>query len=191
MNQIAEIKASTLSKTSLLLVYALSFGTAIGTIILMQSRFDIYASDIYDGLSGALIYFGYAILMAVVVTVLHEGMHGLFFKLMGGGKVVFGVKKIKWMGIAFYASSPNTMYSRAQFTAIGLAPQILTAVVFILAFTINVPSAVALGMMLFASMNFGGGCMDIYSVFKIWQLPKGSMIEDIQDGFRVYEGICH
>ncbi|MGJ8730804.1 DUF3267 domain-containing protein [Listeria aquatica] len=54
-----------------------------------------------------------------LLLLIHEGIHGLFFKLFSetGSKVIFGYKN----GL-LYASSPNSFYSRNQFIWISIAP---------------------------------------------------------------------
>jgi hypothetical protein len=183
---ITEVKASTLKPYALAIVYAMSFVSIIGVIVLMQSYTEVYSSDMFDGGLSTLWYILFALGMALAVTIVHEGLHGLAFKVMGGDKVVFGVKKIKWLGVCFYASAPKSRFTKSQFMAIGLAPQILTVGLILLPLFVNMPAIISLMVMFMASMNLGGGCMDIYSCFIIARQPKFSLIEDTQDGFRVY-----
>lgn len=65
-----------------------------------------------------LMYLVIAILSMAGLIIVHELIHGIFFKLFNKeGKVKFGFKN----GLA-YATSPNSFYSRWQFLLILLAP---------------------------------------------------------------------
>lgn len=72
-----------------------------------------------------LMYLVIAILSMAGLIIVHELIHGIFFKLFNKeGKVKFGFKN----GLA-YATSPNSFYSRWQFLLILLAPFVLITLV--------------------------------------------------------------
>jgi hypothetical protein len=129
-------------------------------------------------------YWNYLLLVTVsslVLTVIHEGLHALFFKIFGG-TVSFGAKWTK-LGPAFYATSPKG-FAISQYRVIGLAPQILTIVS--IALWLIVPSTtLSLAFIVMAIMNFGGGCFDIYSVLWLRKFPKEYLVQDTKDGLRV------
>ena len=72
-----------------------------------------------------LMYLVIAILSMAGLIIVHELIHGIFFKLFNKeGKVKFGFKN----GLA-YATSPNSFYSSGQFLLILLAPFVLITLV--------------------------------------------------------------
>jgi hypothetical protein len=120
----------------------------------------------------------------VVATIpLHEGMHGLFFRLYGG-KVKFGAKLRTTFGPVFWATSEK-MFPRRQFQTISLAPQILTVVLGALVALGSFPAIVQMGLIIVAVGNLFGGAFDIYLAILLRGYPSSVMVRDIQDGLEV------
>lgn len=117
-----------------------------------------------------------------IVIIAHEGLHGLFFKAFGG-RVQFGVKKTK-MGPVAYTKSPDP-YSKYQFLAAALAPQILTIAALIALPLVSSPT-IAFALMISAIGNLSGGCMDIFMVVWLKKFPKDIIIKDAGDGIGVF-----
>lgn len=122
----------------------------------------------------------------VVVTVLHEGLHGLLFWIFGG-RVHFGAKLWSLMGPVFYASSPGSLIPRAKYQMIALAPQLLTVLLFLMLALAPLSNIVAYALILAAALNVGGGCLDIYATILLRKYPRSVLIEDTRDGFKAYE----
>jgi hypothetical protein len=119
----------------------------------------------------------------VVATIpLHEGMHGLFFKLYGG-KVKFGAKLKTPFGPVFWATSEK-MFPRRQFQMISLAPQILTVVLWAVLAS-GVSPIVQMGLIIVAVGNLLGGAFDIYLAVLLRRYPSSVMVRDVQDGLEV------
>ncbi len=120
----------------------------------------------------------------VVATIpLHEGMHGLFFRLYGG-KVKFGAKLRTPFGPVFWATS-DKMFPRRQFQTIGLAPQILTVVLGVLISFGNFPPMVQMGLIIVAVGNLLGGAFDIYLAVLLKGYSSSVMVRDMRDGLEV------
>lgn len=123
-----------------------------------------------------------AIIVACVsVTLIHEGLHGLFFKIFGGD-VKFGIAKSS-LGPAPYATS-LTYLPRFRFQIVGLAPQLLTIACLISLLT-SPPPMVAVGLIIVAAGNLGGGCFDLYTVKWLNRFPREYRVLDIKDGVKV------
>lgn len=117
----------------------------------------------------------------VGVAVVHEGLHGLFFRIFGG-HVKFGIKWTK-LGLAPYATSPDS-FSRWRFQVVALAPQLLTFLLLgVLLF--DPPPMVAVGLIVAAAGNLGGGCFDLYTAGWLNKFPREYKVQDIKDGVRV------
>lgn len=56
----------------------------------------------------------------IFITIIHELVHGLFFKYFSKGKVKYGFK-----GFYAYASCPDNYFKKKEFLVIGLAPFII------------------------------------------------------------------
>lgn len=126
------------------------------------------------------------IAIVIAIVVLHEIMHGLFFWLYSK-RVQFGVK---WsvLGANPYATSKGSRFSKRQFQMIGIAPQLLTLALFILAvatFQLNIN--VSIFALMGAATNLAGGCVDIYSVYQVGRCPNVILVEDTGDGFKIWQ----
>lgn len=64
--------------------------------------------------------FFYSLLLSVLLLVIHEGIHGIFFKqFCPQNPVKFGMN---WKSLMAYATSPGSLYSRKQMVIISLSP---------------------------------------------------------------------
>lgn len=117
-------------------------------------------------------------LLFAVFTV-HEGIHGLFFKIFSlGSKVKFGYKS----GM-LYATAPGEVYTRKQYTIIILMPFIIiTAVLLLLMFTFPHASY----KYLFA-IHTGGCAGDFYYVYLMLKYKNLKYAEDTDVGMTLYE----
>ena len=121
------------------------------------------------------------IVACAVVTIVHEGLHGLFFKIFGGD-VKFGVAKSS-LGPTPYATS-LTYLPRSRFQLVALAPQLLTIACLIGLLT-SPPPMVAVGLIIVAAGNLGGGCFDLYTAKWLNRFPREYKVLDIKDGVKV------
>lgn len=129
---------------------------------------------------------GIFIAVLVAVTVLHEGLHGLFFWLFSG-RVRFGAKLWSSMGPVFWASSPGRPIPRIKFQIIALAPQLLTILLLLVLALAPLSNTLTYALVLAAALNLGGGCLDIYVAILLRKWPGSVLVEDVKDGFKVYE----
>lgn len=120
-------------------------------------------------------------LLLFVLVILHELIHGLFFKIFNpAGKVKFGFKN----GMA-YATSPFSFYTKGKFAAISLAPFILI--------TIGLWSAYHYGLIrpfsfiTLASLHSSACVGDFYWIYLLFRAPKNSLVEDTEVGINFYE----
>lgn len=119
------------------------------------------------------------IVIFFLIIVLHEAIHGIFFKIFAPGKPVkFGFKS----GMA-YASSPGTVFSRLQFTIIILAPFIVITTMLI----------VAMFMLPHGSYKYyliihTGACIgDFYYIYLVIKHPHLKYCVDTDVGMSMYE----
>lgn len=115
-----------------------------------------------------------------LLIILHEVIHGIFFKLFNPeAKVKYGFKN----GMA-YATSPNSFYTKGKFVWICLAPFIIITFIlfFLLYFGIITPTSFAL----IASLHAAACVGDFYWVYLIIRLEKGAYVEDTEVGISFY-----
>lgn len=120
------------------------------------------------------------LLAFILLIIIHEGIHGLFFKVFNPtGKVKFGFKN----GMA-YATSPNSYYSKVAFAWIILAPFTLIssglAVLIMLGFLNPV-------VYILLAATHGSCCVgDFYFIWLLIKSPKNCLIEDTELGINFY-----
>lgn len=129
-----------------------------------------------ESFMGVILFF----LSYFLLIVIHELVHGLFFKVFKrDGKVKFGFKN----GFA-YATSPHSFYSKGKFIWICLAPFTLITLILISAASLEFISVNIFIMM--ASLH-GAACVgDFYWVFLLFRHPKNILVEDTEQGMTVY-----
>ncbi|MGX2945098.1 DUF3267 domain-containing protein [Enterococcus alishanensis] len=151
----------------------------IGTLFLILTSFISQRQSLSSEISFPMLLF--ALVLLFLCLVLHEAIHGLFFKMFQPqGKVNFGFKN----GMA-YATSPGSFYSRKQFFIIAISPFIIVSLLLVVAFALNMLS---LFVFLFLATIHGSGCIgDFYYIVLILKAPKGSLIEDTPIGISFYK----
>lgn len=128
-----------------------------------------------DGVFSVLICF-------FLILVIHELIHGLFFKVLGpaGTRVKFGFKN----GMA-YATSLGSFYQRLPFLIIGLAPFVLISLALtILALLHWIHPALYI---LVASLHAAGCVGDFYIAWAILCQESDILIEDTEVGMNFYQ----
>ncbi|WP_192988286.1 DUF3267 domain-containing protein [Carnobacterium mobile] len=114
------------------------------------------------------------------IIVVHELIHGLFFKLFNTeGKVKFGFKN----GLA-YATSPNSFYSKRNFLIILMAPFItITLLLFLMYLFCLIPPYAFIWL---ASIHASTCVGDFYFSYLVIKAPKNSYVEDTEQGINIY-----
>lgn len=143
------------------------FRQDIGSVLVGMERF---------GVIGAILMI-IAIMFAVITV--HEGIHGIFFKVFApGGHVRFGYKA----GM-FYATAPGGIFTRRQFTVIILMPfVVITAVLILLMFT--VPHGIYKYLL---ALHTGACAGDFYYVYLLYKYRHLEYVEDTDVGMTLYE----
>ncbi|BCA86126.1 transcriptional regulator [Enterococcus saigonensis] len=144
-----------------------------GVLLLPPFNQNIFQSSPFPVELGAIV------ISFLAIIVIHEGIHGIFFKIFNlKGKVKFGFKN----GMA-YATSPGTMYAKWEFFIISCAPfVILTAVLLII--MDNWPYT-WLRLLIAAH---GGACAgDFYWCYLLITTPKNLLVEDTEVGLTFHK----
>ena len=122
------------------------------------------------------------IIILFLVVVVHEGIHGLFFKLFNPkGRVEFGLK-----GGFAYAVSEGSIYTKGQMNIIGMAPFVIISILFTLAYVFGFMSSVTYVM--YAGLH-GAMCIgDLWYLYLLTVKHRGTVyVEDTKQGITIYE----
>lgn len=157
----------------MMMVMGLPFGIDAPTFI---------SSAIIDG----FIRIGLWLVVCVFATILHEGLHGLFFWRFTG-KVKFGFKLWSETGPIAYATSLNSILSKHRMMMVTIAPQILTIVLLMLIGLVGLPNLLRYGLLNMAAFNLGGGCFDLYFIFLVLKEKGKIFVEDTMTGVVLYK----
>ncbi|MBC1482203.1 DUF3267 domain-containing protein [Listeria sp. FSL L7-1509] len=130
---------------------------------------------ISNGFEGIIwLFLGY-----FVSLIIHEAVHGIFFKaFQPSGKVKFGFKK----GMA-YATSPGSFYTKPQFFIISIAPFVVLTGLFLLLRFLGVNEAV---VYLIFALHTSGCVGDFYYCILLLNKPAGIVVEDTEKGINFY-----
>ncbi|MBC1700382.1 DUF3267 domain-containing protein [Listeria welshimeri] len=131
--------------------------------------------EIANGFEGVIwLCLGY-----LLSLVIHEGVHGIFFKAFHPeGKVKFGFKN----GMA-YATSPGSFYTKSQFFIISIAPFIVLTGLFIFLRFLGVNETV---IYLIFALHTSGCVGDFYYCILLLNRPTGILVEDTEKGINFY-----
>lgn len=132
-----------------------------------------------SGITGLILI----VLSFFLLIVIHELIHGLFFKLFSPeGNVKFGFKN----GMA-YATSPHSFYSRGKFAWIAVAPFVLITLLLYVFLYIGLISS---GTFVWVSALHASACVgDFYWLYLIKKQAANVLVEDTEVGISFYERI--
>jgi putative zincin peptidase len=126
-------------------------------------------------------YFASAVVLMIVVVLIHEFIHGVFFWLFTGDQPKFGIGP----GYA-YASAPKWYIPRGRYVVIGLSPLVLISLIGIV--LIALVNDIALIPILFSmTINAAGAAGDMWMIYRILREPREILVNDMGDGFSVYK----
>jgi hypothetical protein len=129
---------------------------------------------------GVLLWLVISIAGYCLMLPLHELLHGAAF-LLWGGRPYFGAK----LPYALYCGAKNQLFRRNQYLVVGLAPLVVITLAGILVTLISPVTAVY--TLAITVGNISGAAGDIWSVGRLLRLPKPTLVEDTETGYRVWE----
>lgn len=122
-----------------------------------------------------------AIVALVLVMLVHELVHGVFFWRFAGQRPTFGIK-----GLFPYAAAPSGVYfPRNQFLVVGIAPLVLLTLVGLLLMVIA-PVVVVPILLLFVAFNVAGAAGDLVMVVWLLSYSPDTLMQDSDTGVIVY-----
>jgi hypothetical protein len=115
-----------------------------------------------------------------VMVVLHEAIHGLFFRLLTGGKAKFAFK-----GAYAYAAAPDWYLHKGPYLVVSLAPLVLITVLGVI-LLVFVPDSWLVPLMLLVAMNASGAVGDLYVFFLLVRKPEDVLVRDFGEQMEIY-----
>lgn len=137
---------------------------------------------IYDPDQSIVMSFFITILIFMAFIIIHEAIHGIFFKLFAPNrKVKFG---IIWQKGMAYATSPGSKFTKWQMIIIVIMPFVINSLLLtaIYAFTRQTISQYVLVATPHAVACIG----DFFYILIIARAPQGAMIEDTETGLTIW-----
>ena len=117
----------------------------------------------------------------VLVMLIHELVHGVFFWQFAGQRPTFGIK-----GLGVYVAAPSEVFfPRNQYLVVGIAPLVLLTLVGLL-LVIVVPVVVLPTLILFVAFNAAGAAGDLLMAAWLLAYSPDTLIQDNGSGLIVY-----
>lgn len=113
--------------------------------------------------------------LTVVILVVHEIIHGVFFWLFSRSKPVFALRPLY-----AFAGAPNWFFPKRQYAITALAPLVVIGAVGLLLLLLA-PISWLFMVIFLVALNTGGASGDIFVFMRLLQLPASSFANDTGD----------
>jgi hypothetical protein len=144
-------------------------------------RFHAILTTTSSGGTSITIPFQVPVIALVLVMLIHELVHGLFYWWFAGQRPTFGIK-----GLGVYVAAPAEFYfPRNQYLVVGIAPLVLLTLVGLLLVTI-VPVVVVPILILFVAFNAAGAAGDLLMATRLLSYSPDTLMQDNGSGVIVY-----
>jgi hypothetical protein len=121
------------------------------------------------------------VIALVLVLLIHELVHGVFFWWFAGKRPTFGVKGL----YVYAAASPEVYYPRNQYLIVGIAPLLLLTLVG-LSLMLIVPIVAVSVLSLFIAFNAAGSAGDLVMAVRLLSYSPDTLMQDSDTGVVVY-----
>lgn len=118
---------------------------------------------------------------AIATIIIHELIHGLFFKIFAKGKLKFG-----FHGFAGSCCMPDTYFSKIPYLIIGLSPFIILNALFAVLSVLFYSTGLFLIFYFSLVINFSGCVGDLYVSQKLLRAPRTILVNDYGIGMFLY-----
>ncbi len=133
------------------------------------------------GVLDLLLFLLITALLAAVMFVAHEAVHGLVMAAFGATPR-FAALMIAGLAPALYTTAPGHLFSRAQYLAVAVTPAAVISVLGALACL----TPVGLFFVVPLSIHISGCIGDIATTVRLSHEPRGTLCEDLRDGIRFH-----
>ncbi|WP_392450209.1 DUF3267 domain-containing protein [Staphylococcus massiliensis] len=145
--------------------------------------FAFYVS-IFDGSEFVVNFYNFLdiILLFIGFLIVHELIHGLFFKVFKPERPV----KYGFVSGMLYTTSPGSLYSRMKFNIIIIAPFLVLTTLLLILYHLNVITPEIFKVV--GTFHTGGCTGDFYMIMLILRkCSKEGFVEDTAKGLKIYE----
>jgi hypothetical protein len=118
--------------------------------------------------------------LTVLMLIVHEGIHGLFFWIFTGSRPRFGFR-----GYYAFAAAPDWFIPYRHYLVVALSPVVLMTLIGIGTLWV-IPEAWLGGLIFWVSMNFSGSVGDMMVAAWLLRKPATFLAQDYGDGVRFY-----
>jgi len=122
-----------------------------------------------------------AIGLVVLVLIIHEIIHGLFFWIFSHGRPVFALRPLY-----AYAGAPTWFFPKRQYAITALGPLIIIGAVGLLLLLLA-PISWMLMIVLLVALNTSGAIGDIFVFFRLLQCSQTSFANDTGEVVTFFE----
>jgi len=119
--------------------------------------------------------------LTVIVLIIHEIIHGLFFWIFSHGRPVFALRPLY-----AYAGAPTWFFSKRQYAITALAPLVIIGVVGLLLIMLAQVSWLLMIAFLVA-LNTGGAMGDLFVFIRLLKLSSICYVNDTGDLVTFFE----
>jgi hypothetical protein len=119
--------------------------------------------------------------LTVLVLILHEFIHGVFFWIFSHSRPVFALRPMY-----AYAGAPNWFFPKRQYTITALAPLVIIGAVGLLLLLLA-PISWVLMIMFLVALNTGGAVGDLFVFFRLLKSSQTSFANDTGDVVTFFE----
>ena len=172
-----------LQKNKRLMLWINLLAMIIAAVLCVVGHQVVPISQIVETGDGALLTLarlGVLLLGTALYVVLHEAVHGIFFRLFGRGvKPTFG-----FTGIYAFAAS-KAYFKRLSYFIIGISPVLLLGVL-LLVLNLWLPAAWFWPIFLIQVTNLSGAAGDFYVSVLLARMPRALLVQDDGVAMRFY-----
>jgi hypothetical protein len=119
--------------------------------------------------------------LTVIVLIIHEIIHGLFFWIFSHSRPVFALRPMY-----AYAGAPNWFFPKSKYTITALAPLVIIGAVGLLLLLLA-PISWVLMIMFLVALNTGGAVGDLFVFFRLLKSSPTSFANDTGDVVTFFE----
>ena len=119
--------------------------------------------------------------LTVLILLLHEGIHGLFFWIFSRSRPVFGLRPLY-----AYAGAPNWFFPKRQFTITALAPLVIIGAAGLLLLPLA-PISWIFMIVLLVALNTSGASGDVFVFIRLLKSSPTSFANDTGEVVTFFE----
>ncbi|MBQ7836063.1 MAG: DUF3267 domain-containing protein [Clostridia bacterium] len=135
--------------------------------------------DMSSGMTMYALRFSVIIAGSVVYIILHELVHGFFFRMYSGEKAFYGFK------LSYAYAGSKWFYDKKSYLVIALSPVIIWGLV-LSVLCIFVPRDFFWSVYFIQIMNISGAAGDLYVTYKMLRLPQDILVRDSGTSMEIF-----